>query len=244
MRFLNISFLKNYVHRFTLLTTVFLVISGCSLDEIETQDFTLGSSYYPLSPYRHIDYRVLQIRYSLFQGNDTSQFFLREAVVDTFRDVTGELNFRIERFKRSTEEAEWVIDSIWSARVNQTRIIKEENGTSFVKMALPEEERKSWNGNAFNTLGDDFYSIINFKDTFATGNFEFFPTLEVEQANFSSAVNRDVRREVYAEGIGLVYLFNQRLQFINDPNDPNFGLDSITDGFFFEYQYVDHQLGE
>ena len=80
-------------------------------------------------------------------------------------------------------------------------------------MLFPPAERLSWNGNIYNTLGEDNYELKNVNRPLKIGGTTFERTATVVQQNDSTLVNQDKRVEVYAAEVGLIYRERVNVQF-------------------------------
>ena len=81
-----------------------------------------------------------------------------------------------------------------------------EGNISFVKLRLPVTSGTRWNANTFNALGPDEYVYADIGASAVLGGMTFENTLTVRQEeNDDPIVFRDMRSEVFAEGVGLVF---------------------------------------
>jgi hypothetical protein len=152
-------------------------------------------------------YEVERLEYKPNGEIDITLYQLKEVTGASF-DSSGELNFRIERFIRPSEDAEWVIDAVWSARRNDFQAILVENNIPVIKLSFPMLEDKRWDGNAMNSLPEDEYKMKNFGASYMVSDFDFNNTVEVFKEDLLdpckiSADNYHI--EVFAEGVGLIY---------------------------------------
>ena len=163
-----------------------------------------GTDYFPIEKGLYWDYEVDLTTYNLLDSMP-SHFFLREVVADTFTDLSGGLSYRLERLTRDSEDLEWELDSVWTARVSPGQAVRTENNIQFIKLTFPLAEGKQWNGNALNNRGEESYRVEGLGLSMQVGDTTYDGTLVVVQREIlDTLVFRDIRKEYYARGIGLV----------------------------------------
>ena len=138
---------------------------------------------------------------------------LKELLAEQYTDPAGQPAYRIARFRRSVEGQRWQPDSTLTLRLLPDHAVRNENGVDYVKMLFPPAEKKSWDGNVYNNIGEDNYELKNVNKSYITGNTTFERTAMVVQQNDSTLVNQDKRVEIYAAAVGLVYRERIQLQF-------------------------------
>lgn len=164
-------------------------------------------AYFPLYVGYYQIYDVDEIRYQQGTEPDTLKYELKAQVVDSFQNTTGSTTYVIYRSVRTTADEPWQFRETWSARIDDNRAaIVTEGNTSFVKLLFPAATGLSWNGNRLNNLEDDEYEVLAVNESFAVDTLSFDRTITVEQEfNDDPIVYTDLRTEVYAEGVGLIY---------------------------------------
>ena len=84
----------------------------------------------------------------------------------------------------------------------------------YVKMIVPMGEGLTWDGNAYNSLDDDEYESNDYRMPKSVGGTEFNDCVEVIQHNLDDTiVMTDIRSEIYARGVGLVYREIRQINF-------------------------------
>lgn len=232
----------NPLRSFRLLCALYWILAMLGLAACNrTLDWTpeaQGRDYFPLDTGRYVEYQVQRILYNELVPDVSEAFELRELVAATFRDLSGVQAWRIERYKRPNDSRPWVIDSVWVVRAEPARIIRTENNIPFVKMVFPTEFGREWNANVLNNLGEDRYRMTAVDQPFRIGTHTFDRSLTIIQQADSNCIARDVRREVYARGIGLVYKRSEVYGYVDRSDDPRFCQRVITNGYFLEMKYL------
>ncbi len=163
-----------------------------------------GKFFYP-SVGQSVIYDVEDTQYELTGKSTIKTYQLKEINVSTFKDAEGKEALRIERYRRENDTQKWTIDSIFIAKKEIDKALKTENNVTYVKISFPIKEGLKWNGNAYNSLGNDTYELKKVNQTFQTNGEKFDHTFSVIQQNDSTLVDLKRRIEVYAEGIGMIY---------------------------------------
>jgi hypothetical protein len=235
------KFLRIFIQSFYIIVLI-LIFNACNIGTVEPLINAQESLYYPLKKGSYIIYIVKKINYNGLGTNDTIQYFLKEVVKEKIANVTNDTTYLLERYVKSNLQSEWQIDSIWSARIDQNRIIKQEQNISYIKLAFPEKEGLVWNGNALNSLPQNQYKIQDFEKPFLIENINYPLTLTVQQRNENTIVNADVRREVFAKNIGLIYKYSFVVKYVSDPNDPKYNTNFPVSGFYQEEKIIENGI--
>ena len=131
----------------------------------------------------------------------------------------GGYSYNIHRYTRPDDTQAWTDLDTWSARVTNNQVIVNEGNTSFLKFSFPLNATSKWNGNQYNNLPREDYSIHNLGMSYQleNGN-KYSPTLTVLQSdNQDFFVYQDKRIEVYAATIGLIYKETTQLTYFQEP---------------------------
>ena len=204
------------------------IFYGCS----ETEEFneqSLGKAYFPMEVGDFWIYNVTSVKYLQDTVSDSSTFQLRERVDTLYNNLAGEPTFKLIRSRRTTANDPWLDDSVIIVTVANNRVRRMADNTELVKLVFPAKNGKNWDPNEYNTLdpGNAFYQNVG--QPFSAGGKEYGNTATVSVNDFVSAINKDVRKEVYAEGIGMVYKDYEVIDYCNI-NDCNFDFNFILRG--------------
>ncbi|SDM57353.1 hypothetical protein [Siphonobacter aquaeclarae] len=163
-----------------------------------------GYDYFPLEKGNYVIYDVTQIDYVINQNPDTSRFQIKERVGDSFTALDGLMSYRIERYRRESEQQVWAFDSLWTARRAIDRAVRTENNVSFVKLIFPARNGQTWNPNILNTQDSLRSIILNEGEPVTIGTQTFDKTLTVQVQNKQTLTDSIIHKEVYAKTIGLI----------------------------------------
>jgi hypothetical protein len=212
-----------------LLTGVLVV--ACDSSDNDTSPGT-GTEYFPLKTGSYLVYDVSEIIYTL-SVPETLQYQLKVAMVDKFLNSEGDSTFVIHRSRRNIAADNWTYQDTWSVRKNEREVVMSEGNVSYVKLKLPVRQNMEWDGNAYNTLGEDEYTLEELKVSKTYNNQTFEDCITVNQNdNDDFIVFLDQRKEVYAKDIGLVYKETTQLHYCTQ--DDCLGQQKVESGTIYE----------
>ena len=173
-----------------------------------------GKFFYP-NIGQSVVYDVEDTQYELTGKFTVKNYQLKESIASTFKDLEGKEALRIERYRRENDSQKWTIDSIFIAKREIDKALKTENNVTYVKIVFPIKEGVKWNGNAYNSLGNDIYELKKVNQKFQTNGQNFDNTFSVIQQNDSTLVDLKRRIEVYVENIGMIYQEKTNVLYCN-----------------------------
>jgi len=175
-------------------------------------------NYYPLDSGHYVIYNVDSILFSYngFYTRDTVHYQWKELIADTFYDNQNRVNYRLECYRRPDSTYPWSINRVWYAVRTTTNLQIQEDDIRFVKLVFPPQLNEGWNGNEYVPItnnSSDPYSIYqnwnyfyeNVDTTYSLNGNTVNNALIVSEVNQANLINKTVRTEAYAPGIGLVY---------------------------------------
>jgi len=188
-----------------------MLLDSCKKDEVQLDRH---EAYYGLEENRYVTYEVMEIVHNVDHliPHDTSRYFLKTVVGDTFIDNQGRIAREFLRYKRVNPNDAWQQTDLWTAIIADNRAELMEENQRTVKLVFPIFLNKSWNANAFNTGSalDCYMNPIHVP--LKVGALIFDSTLTVEQEDFFSMIDYRRKSEVYAKGVGLVKKYYKDLK--------------------------------
>jgi hypothetical protein len=229
---------------FFILAIVFS-FSSCK-DTKDTYSLYYGYEYYPVDSGHYVTYEVDSIFYS-YNGQytrDTARYQIKETVTDTFYDNENNLCYRLETFKRYSPNDPWEIYKVWKLQRTTTALIKTEDDLRYVKLIFPAKENDEWNGNIYlpttgiyEVFKDWLYTYSGVHQPTTVGSFSFDSTLTVNQVDDETLIEKRLRKEVYAKGVGMIYMEWEALKKQNVQMNWQ---DGPENGFRIRMRIIDH----
>lgn len=199
-----------------------LFFHGCTESNFETPDPDVGYDYFPLEVGKFRIYQVDSIIYDPILGGtqiDTFSSQIREVIAEAFTDNTGEVVYRVERYRRPDAQASWTPDKVIVLSKDKTRAFWMEDNLRFIKMVFPVAVGKQWDGHVFfnpniivpvagesiELFKDWSYEITAVGERYEGNGLEFPDVAEVSLADNENLIELRRATEKYAKGIGLVY---------------------------------------
>lgn len=131
-------------------------LSACADSEVPLDTDRLGLHYFPLEVGSYRIYDVVETKYSVL-GNTTTQYELKESVVESNLNASNNLQYIIHRATRANDSEAWHLDSVWTAQKNTSIATLTENNVPFIKLSFPIANKATWDGNALNSLETENY---------------------------------------------------------------------------------------
>jgi len=231
------------VKYFSLGIFALFLLSSCS-DDVETDKTDIEAEslyrYFPLDSGSYIIYRVDSIIHNYADDNtnnpdsliDTFQYEVKEVVDSDFIDGEGDLAWRISRYYRDIGASDWSFTTLWTAKRTLQSAQKVEENIRYVKLSFPVRLNKTWNGNLFNFLQEEDYSIEEANTPLSIGGYNFDSSVTVLELQDANLIHNIFKEEKYVYGLGLVYRQRDSLN-IN-------GLGIITNGVEFHQSLIDY----
>jgi hypothetical protein len=192
--------LKTFIKYFAV---TIIIIASCDNEEHASPG--IGLDYFPLQTGFYHIYDVESTQYT--KGNDPiyETFEMLVEVVDSFASTTNEITYVIHRSTRPNSDAAWSVFDTWSARKNDRELVINEGNVPYLKLVFPVRMGSKWNPNKYNTRGADEIEITSLQYPFQLAGTTFDETLTVSHNDPDEIVFYDVREDIYAKGVGLIY---------------------------------------
>lgn len=194
---------------------------GCSKTESGTIDLS-QEQYYPLSVDLERFFQIDSIFFVPKAGRvarDSASVQVRERVVDTLRNLSGDLVYRIEHFERQKPSEPWVLRKVVSEYRSQNRLIRSEDNLPLIKMVFPLQLHQKWGSTVFldpalrvTVRGQPLEmfkgwasELSEWPSTWQMDGKKYEQTLTIQTANFENALELRQSLERYTQGVGLIY---------------------------------------
>ena len=206
-----------------------LLISHFSCDPVVYNEVKYYKEYFPIKLQREKHFLVTNIIHSSF-GKDTSSYYLKEIIAESFIDLQGDTAYRIERYSRTDTTDNYIIKDVWVVKKSTTSVQQTEENINYTKLIFPINENSFWNGNVFNNLGYQEYVVQSIHTNFTLNDFTFDSCVTINQNYKSNLLQYENTEEIYSLGLGLVYKEEIVTQINNgDKNDISQGSEYIQE---------------
>lgn len=183
------------------------------------------SDFLPLQKGLYWIYDVDETQYSELNGEQHFTYEMKVQVTDSFPNSGGTITYVLQVLRKAEAADNFEYQDTWSARVEASEVIVNEGNIPYVKLSFPLTKGKKWNGNAYNSLGGDescgndstpcdIYEIESINEPYEGNGLSFTQTVNVLQNNNQDViVEKNVRKEIYARNVGLVYKESTVLEY-------------------------------
>ena len=226
-----VKLLKKIKMRIELYFVLLIIISSCKPIVYEETNFFYN--YYPLQINQVKEFFVTNIVHNSF-GKDTNTYFLKEIITDYNINMEGDTVYTVERYWKVDSSLSYEIKDVWTSKKNLSAGYLNEENITYTKLIFPLSLNIYWNGNAFNNLGYQEYSIESLNIPFQLNNVIFDSSLTVIQNYKSNLLEFENSKEIYATGIGLIYKEDVQVE-INSGN-----LSDITQGYEYYQEIINY----
>ena len=208
-----------------------VIISSCK--PIDYDNINYYYNYFPLQINQEKEFLVTNIVHSSF-GRDTSSYFLKEIITDYNINIEGDTVYTLERYWKVDSSLSYEIKDVWTSKRNLGAGYLNEENITYTKLIFPLSLNIFWNGNAFNNLDYQEYSIESLNIPFQLNDLIFDSTVTVIQNYKSNLLEFENAKEIYATGIGLIYKEDVQLE-INSGN-----LSDINQGYEYYQEIINY----
>ena len=181
-----------------------ILIINLSCDPVEYSEVKSYQDYFPIEIQKEKKFLVTNIIHNSF-GKDTSSYYLKEIITESFIDLEGDTAYRIQRYWRTDTTQTYEIKDVWVVKKSENSIQQLEENIRFTKLIFPINKNSFWNGNAFNNLGYQEYSVQSIHTGFNLNNLTFDSCVSINQNYKSNLLEYENSQEIYSFGLGLVY---------------------------------------
>ncbi len=192
---------------------VILLILGVSSCRTNKEELVLkGNEYFPLKTGVIRLYHIDSFLYDNYTGDiDTISNDLREEITDYYLDNAGDTIYRVQLSYYSLSRGKWEVQQSYSRKVSGNYAIENIYNKPEVKMLFPISKYKTkgssyiWNLNMFNNGESAVVKYIAVSTAYFNGINSYNDCVSIGLQKPQTGAINDVREEVYAKNIGLVY---------------------------------------
>lgn len=198
---------NNYrLEQFSHLTRVFLgitCITFLSCEESRENPERLSSSYLPLNMGQFWTYEVAEREYFGENDFENRTYFLRDRITRQYFNEVNELVNVVTR-QRSTNLQTWENQLAYTLQFSRNRIVRTMNNEPLIPLVYPLRMLQQWDANGMNPMNPELFTVESM-GPYVVGSRTFGTTALIRQSEEDDLITkRDIRFEVYAEGVGMV----------------------------------------
>ena len=208
-----------------------IIINSCKPIVYEETNFFYH--YYPLQIGQEKEFFVTNIVHNSF-GKDTSTHYLKEVITEYNINLEGDTVYKVERYWKLDSSLNYDIKDVWTSKKNLSAAYLTEENVTYTKLIFPLSLNIYWNGNAFNNLGYKEYFVESLNVPFQINNQIFDSTVTVIQNYKSNLLEFENAKEIYANGIGLIYKEDIQLE----TNSGDFS--DVTQGYEYYQEIISY----
>ncbi len=178
----------------------------------------MHDNYFPIAKGQFVEYNVTAIHHGNPDGkHETLHYILKTLIGDSVIDNSGRIAHKFLRFKYDSLQTEFKIKDLWTCILDQNRIELIEENERLVKLVLSPSVEKEWNINAFNSQAELLASYQNIHKPMTINGLNFDSTITVleEKTDPPSLIEYNLKFEVYAKNVGLIYKYYKSLEIDN-----------------------------
>lgn len=192
--------------KFIILIIISFLFIACKKKEtVNTINFYYN--YIPTEVGTWNEYEVTEIAHSTLGAHDTIHYFLKEIITEIINPTT----YRLERYWKTNSTDNWEIKDVWTSEKTKTAYEQIEENIKFTKLIFPVSNDQVWNGNAYNSEGEQTYRYDSIHSPKSINNINFDSTVTIIQQDNVNAIEYQKAKEIYAINVGLIYKSNINL---------------------------------
>lgn len=208
-------------------SVLYLFLTSCAKNKVDNSTFK-STEYVPYQKGNIRDYEVDSTSYDWASGKVLKyRFLVRETVVDTFRDLSGELAYRLEQFVSTDTGKSYLFYRLNSLKINSFGMERVENNQRILRMVFPITDKKKWDGNLYNALGAQEFRYTGVAKPYVSKYNDYPDCVFVRELDDSTFISSEKKNQIYAKDVGLVYKLEQ---------DVKYKLTGEPQGYFVEWR--------
>lgn len=187
-----------------------------------------GEEYFPLSVGEKHLYSIDTIVYDLFQKKiDTFSNIVQEEVVEKYVDLSGDTIYRIELSTYNIEKFRYVVFKSFERKVKGNYAMEKMENRTEVKMLFPISSYKTkgstytWNANMFNDREPQIVKYTSVFGNYLVGTKPYSNCVVIKLSKPQTGIINNIKEEVYAKNIGLVYRFTDSTDYLQNDTFPS-----------------------
>lgn len=189
---------------------LFLVLLSCN--ELEDKPMNWELDYQPLEIGNFWEYEVEETIFFGEADAETSRFRYKDLITAVYINEAGERVFVLSRTK-SFDHQNWMPEKTYTYKISKGVLIKNMDNHLLISFVFPPREGMVWDGNAYNSLPEDDFSMV-YHPHYHDGGINYEHAVKVVQNEEDDLITvRDNRFEVFVKNIGMVESYYEVLTY-------------------------------
>lgn len=194
----------------------FTILSVLACRKLKETPETLAT-YYPLAIGEYSIFAIQELEHDPFtEKTDTINYWLKETIVDTLRDNTGQLAYKLQEEQSNDQGESWEFIRFGVTHKDENSAQRFVGNIRTVVQSYPLRERKSWDVNELNNQDKKTARYFDIDQEYTIDQSSYTNTLRVDLGTDVDPLFQEVEEEIYARGKGLI----KRIK-INVETQPN-----------------------
>ncbi len=217
-----------------LIMTAVLMAGGCEKKTETPVD--MNYEYYPLKTGSYRIYQVDSIVWDDFYNPpriDSFSYKIKDVITEKIKDEDRNQVFYVERYVKRHDTLPWVINKAFTMQRDETGAMMTIDNQAFVKMIFPVKAGVKWDGNAYNSMDEDFYEYTGIYEPATVNGNEYNETVTVEIESSNTLISNDLAYEIYAPNTGLIFT-NVTTQELN------YNTGQVESGYSYTYKLAEY----
>ena len=140
----------------------------------------------------------------------------------------------------SNDRKNWQQEKVYTYRISKGTLIRTEDNLSTVCLIFPPNNGKTWDGNVYNTLPEEYY-FLDLLDNYQLEQRSFNQAAKVIKSEEDDLITlRDQRYEVYVKDIGMVESYHEVLTYCS--RNDCLGEQIVDFGRFVHLKLISHGI--
>lgn len=202
---------------------VLFIVSIYSCRSNKEERITKGEEYFPIKIGDKKLYSIDTVIFDLFKKRiDTFSNIVQEEVVEKFVDLSGDTVYRIELSVYRPDKFAFVAFKSFERKIKDNYAMEKMENNQEVKMLFPIAAYKTkgtsytWNANMFNSRAPAILKFSSVFTPYKVGTTTYNDCVSVKYSKPKSGIENDIREEVYAKNIGLIYKFTDSTDLLQN----------------------------
>ena len=192
-----------------------LIFTCCKKDKGSNFSVDYQYNVYPIDSGHYVIYDVDSVTFNydcITYHRDTVHYQMMAMFGDTIHDLLDSVNFRLFYSTRADAHSSWTTPYGTYGLRTTTNLQVVENDIRFIKLIFPPKASATWTGNlyvpttvAYTTFQGWNYYFKNVDTTIILNGQTYNHAIVVSEVNNINVLNKEVRTEIYAPNVGMIY---------------------------------------